>query len=440
MENVSKENNCGALPITIANEVTTYVCRFLHSIVKVHLVVPAIKPILGYLFVAMAVCGCASTGTAPEIAKTEYQVDRLPLVAGVYYPPELRDYSTRNRPGLFSMKVSFGERVIESINFALTGLFDKLVDLSEWPQMKPSSEALDLVIVPRLIDSNRLEVSLFNPTGDDLGKLEAVGNVENSYGLKNKLDVFGMLNAFSRLEDIDLLRIIELRNAVARLVVALAAHPAVVNRVNEVHHQTSTTQGQSLSNNGFASTKAAIGLAIIPKWENYYDSLQYPPDIEGCMEKAFRKSYPEITLVPAQNVRLAVFPWLEVGIVPEEGEKLLEVLNKPRLLAQLNDINVRYMATINLTTNEGEFKGPFFCGYGYGGGGCLGFESGEIKTIVSGNLLDMTTGKILDEPIDAKSKGKAWHAGYVVPFWNSGDSEEKACAEVADQIVKRMAH
>lgn len=248
--------------------------EYFNSIVKVHLVTSGIKLILGSVFVAIAVCGCASTGTAPEIEKTEYQVERLPLDVGVYFTPELQDYSSRNRPGLFSIKLSFGKRVVESINFALTSLFDKLVVLSEWPQTKPSSEALDLVIVPRIIkldsDGAHLEVTLFNSTGDDLGKFEVDGYAENVYGLDNKLQQFEMLNTFSRLEGTDLLRSIELRNAVARLVVALAAHPAVVNMVNEVHHHTSPTQDRGQTNDVIAPAKTANGLSVIPRWSYPY--------------------------------------------------------------------------------------------------------------------------------------------------------------------------
>jgi hypothetical protein len=407
------------------------------------------KNVLACVLVAIAVSGCASIGKAPEIAKTEYQVERLPLTAGIYYPAELRDYlSTVDRsvePGraFYHDRIPFGLPAVQSIDFALDSLFAKLVELSEWPPVKPSSEVLDLVIVPRIIALEypagaRLGVTLFTSSGDALDTFEIDGVVANDFWDRVKSRDSNIKNILTlNLPPEPLFKTEALRNAAAQLVVTLAAHPVMTSMVAEKTRDAATARSQDASDEAIGQARTAMGLAIIPKLLPQTLERQSPPDVEGCLEKAFTKLYPGIELATAQSVRQAVFPWLELGIAPDNEEELLGVLRRPFLLARLNDINVRYV-TLPTLTNRGDFTGPFFCGGGYGGAGCLGYMSGEFQSTLSGQLWDLATGRALGEPLLENAKATSWVAGFVIPFGHGGDTAGNACAKMAGDIARRM--
>jgi len=408
------------------------------------------KNVLACGLVAIVVNGCASIGKAPDIEKTEYQVERLPLTAGIHYPAELRDYlSTVDRsvePGraFYHDKIPFGTPAVQSIDFALDSLFQKLVEVAKWPQIEPASEALDLVIVPRIIALEypagaRLGFTLFTSSGEVLDTFEVEGAVADDFWGRVRNRDSDISKIFvPKLPPEPLFKTEALRNAVAQLVVKLAAHPVVTSMVAGQARDAATAHSQDAPDKPIGQARTAMGLAIVPRLSPQTLERQSPADAADCLEKAFEKHHREVELVPAQSVRLAVFPWLELGIAPDSEEELLRVLRRPLLMARLNDINVRYV-TLPTLINEGELAGPFACGGGYGGAGCFGYMSGEFQSALSGQLWNLATGEVLGEPILSNAKATSWIAGFIIPFGHGTDTARTVCTRMADEIVEKMA-
>ena len=101
-------------------------------------------------------------------------------------------------------------------------------------------------------------------------------------------------------------------------------------------------------------------------------------DFIECVATDLSKNEKGLRVIPADEFRDVVFPWFEPRVEPERSAQLAGLLNQPRLAAQLDSIDLRYLVWIDGRTSRTSSAGSLGCAVGPGGGGCFGFLTGTM--------------------------------------------------------------
>ena len=96
-------------------------------------------------------------------------------------------------------------------------------------------------------------------------------------------------------------------------------------------------------------------------------------DFIECVATDLSKNEKGLRVIPADEFRDVVFPWFEPRVEPERSAQLAGLLNQPRLAAQFDSIDLRYLVWIDGRTSRTSSAGSLGCAVGPGGGGCFGF-------------------------------------------------------------------
>jgi hypothetical protein len=428
------------------------------------------------LLAVLGIGGCATTPQKldlPSAERTQVLVERLSGTVGIYYSPEFNDYigSGTGPTALGSgLQVPLGKSSIEMVHDALTSLFGNVVPLADWAVGKPTAESIELVIVPRITSfsasSNSYapvgswppaaegwpppphseielpvhigyEFSIYAPTGEKLASIDLVGRAL-------AVEELTLAKAFSMRDLFGATIAAAIRNAFAHLVVSLSAHSEILKRFKAEPLRATQAPGGRPGQAAVSSetqlqhTKPRVMLTVMPHLQS-----QTHAALKGvkCMERALNTLHDQVSLTPSSTVQRAVFPWLEAGVIPNQDEELIKLLERPSVALRLRELGVHYLLFPSLETRMSPPSGSFWCGGGLGGGaGCFGRTTAERTSTIAAKLWDLTTGHPVTTTYSAQSKGTSWIAGLIFPTWHTAPTEEEACLKVSRQIAESLPH
>lgn len=349
-----------------------------------------------------------------------------PLSIAVYYSPEFDKASMQaiRDLGFFrseKYEIPLGLASRWMFDLALQNAFKSISLLTEWPPSATVGD-VDLILVPRITSSKsgsdwRNEapsisylVSLFLP---GKGEITTIA-----------LDGFALDNSWSS----------AIGSAAAQLVTALDKLPLVATRgkVEPSPQSMGAEKSDGLQHLGLRNTE---GFAVVPLLEKP-ESVNRATKMQECLESKVVSSQPTLRLVPGSRVRAMVFPWLEAGMAPSK-EALENLLGRTSIASHLDRLHVRFVLfpTIDFVDNLG---GPFMCGYGLGGAGCLGVAAGSQATRFTVPVWDAANRIMVDAPIKGETEGFSWIVGFVLPVWHMADTFEEACSEIVEAFSRRI--
>jgi hypothetical protein len=152
-------------------------------------------------------------------------------------------------------------------------------------------------------------------------------------------------------------------------------------------------------------------------------------------ELAARADVPS-RIMPTPNFQDSLFPWFEPGRTPMAPDALDQMLRKPHVRARIADLNVRYLIGIAKRDESDGFPG-FFCGAGYGGGGCLGVGWENKETSLEAVIWDLLEGGLAGD-LSAHTSGTSLAIGVAVPIIFVAYTEAEACEKMADLIARSL--
>lgn len=152
-----------------------------------------------------------------------------------------------------------------------------------------------------------------------------------------------------------------------------------------------------------------------------------------CVGGRLAQASPAVQVVPADRVRLALFPWLEPSTAPKTPEALRRWLDEPAIRRALQAAGVRYLLEFRGGTQTDIPGGGILCGAGYGGGGCLGFAWGSRESAFHATLID-TQRTNTAQAADVRQRGKVYVPAFGLPVPLMAATETAACDELARQI------
>ena len=159
-------------------------------------------------------------------------------------------------------------------------------------------------------------------------------------------------------------------------------------------------------------------------------------DVAECVARKVQRTTPTPRVIPAQEFRDALFPWFEPTTAPNTPDELGSLLDKRLVQERIVSLGVRYVIFLSGTTAQGDFGGPFFCGGGYGGGGCFGYIAADRKSHISATIWDLEEA---DSPgtVDVETSGTIVVPAFILPFFvTPAMTETYACSVMGERLAR----
>lgn len=365
----------------------------------------------------LLISGCAAQRTVfpawnlPQLPSP--RVAPLPLTVGVHYPDALhREKHEEARGGPYLFVHDPGGASIALFDSVLGATFERIIRIPAWPPTGGAQPEVALVIVPSISGvwtgygaygtrTIEYEIGIFTAGGVriDTWNVSATGT---------GTAFFTNDETFSALT---------LRDAAAELLIGLRERPEIKARLPETDPVPIAEAADGWTRNR--------GIAILP-------STPSGESWATCMKDAL--SGGPVPFVEAERFRDATFPWFEPSVdQPATPEAWAQRLKDSLAGAGAMEIRARYALLVGGTTVNEPQKGPFMCGGGYGGAGCLGVTSSERRTSLRLTLVDLMRRELAGE-IETSESGSFTWIGIVVPIPIISPTETAACEEAAAKV------
>jgi len=129
----------------------------------------------------------------------------------------------------------------------------------------------------------------------------------------------------------------------------------------------------------------------------------------------------------------ALFPWFEPSTAPVNAAGLQSVLDRPGVVARLDEIGVRYVVWLDGSTQKTDGGGSVACAVGPGGGGCFGVGWWEKQSGYVATVWDLRTAAELGS-VSTDVTGTSVLIGAVAPIPIITPVQRTACSRLSEQL------
>jgi len=188
-------------------------------------------------------------------------------------------------------------------------------------------------------------------------------------------------------------------------------------------------QGQDL---GSAAANSP-GLAVL----SYNLDAASRLHVVDCLSPPLAKQDKQIKIIPAQQAKNALFPWLEESVLSLEPKQAAMLLSDHLIRERARESGLRYLVFLTQASSSSSMNGPFVCGGGYGGAGCLGGARIGRETTVAAVIWDLERGRESRELSETK-RAHDILVGLVLPLWIPGglSTRTEACHTMAQKLLQ----
>ena len=161
-------------------------------------------------------------------------------------------------------------------------------------------------------------------------------------------------------------------------------------------------------------------------------------DFIKCVAADLSKNDKGLRVITADEFRDLVFPWFEPRVEPDQSAQLAGLLNQPRLAAQLDSIDLRYLVWVDGRTSRTSSAGSLGCAVGPGGGGCFGFLTWDNDASYEATVWDTQIGQTAGR-ISSDAEGTSYMPAFVVPLPIVARVKSNACKSLSKQIANFLS-
>jgi len=140
-------------------------------------------------------------------------------------------------------------------------------------------------------------------------------------------------------------------------------------------------------------------------------------------------------LLPHQTFVDSVYPWLEPSTTPVDADFVQTLLARPGIKERIAADKVRYLVSIEGSTNVVEREGSISCAVGPGGGGCLGVAFWKKASGYEATVWDLQRGSAMGT-VGADVDGRSVFVGAIVPLPFVAPVQRTACNRLAGQLQR----
>ena len=394
-------------------------------------------PVLLALSIVLA--GCA-TGPRPSDAiflepafpsLPPARVSRLRAAAGVFYSAEFsqgtfRDRSTpeaSHRPGPASVAL---------FDHVLASSFERVVRVPTWPPTAADAADVAVVFVPRIAGVTTIREPSSQTATVFSGRLIEYG--VDLYTTAGVLVDSWTIHARSRIEGAwtprgDALYPAALRDAAAQLLSSIARRPALAAKL--------PIAGSADGPRRPAAPHAVSGgpprLAIASILEPLAASDRQSGRDAACLADALSRAVPEVSIVPSEQIRDALFPWFEASTLIETAQWMPDLMRQQAVRQGFGHAGVDYLALLHSERTSSRNPDALRCDTTYRAPGCSGVRGDALKTRLRVTLWNL--GRFtMSANFEVESAGSATIAGLTVPIPGAAKSSGSACERAAAAI------
>lgn len=164
-----------------------------------------------------------------------------------------------------------------------------------------------------------------------------------------------------------------------------------------------------------------------------------PQSMVDCVSSSLSKHDSRIKTMPSQEAKNLLFPWLQESVLSLDPKPVAMLLSNTLLQQRSRESGLRYVVFLTQAHSSSNSYGPFLCGGGYGGAGCLGAARITRETTVSAMVWDLERGR---ESKDLLTTERAHDllVGAILPLWIPGGMSTKAhaCHTMAQKLLQAV--
>jgi hypothetical protein len=339
----------------------------------------------------------------------------LPIVLGLHFPADFDSPLTSATRHLATFHQ--GSRVRASIELAARSRFRSVKLVKDWKQGGSGvNRDWDLLLVPRArsVDVQAVGASRFTASYV-FAIYDPAGQLVHEYRLDGYTSIDA--NAYFLGAGLEEVAARAMRGVLSRWLVEFCNPDAIRHRIPSC-----VSELPEARLGGVAAASPPSRMVLVP-WP--IEDSEWTSDAIACLQSELTHA-----ILPEEIARNAIFPWFETATLPRETSQLDALFGREDVRRRLS-VHARYIVFIYSVTEQ-SMGGPFFCGSGGGGAGCLGVASGERKTQVRAFVYDMLLENT--KTLEAIALGQKVMLGILVPLWHTSDTTGVACRDVARQL------
>ena len=354
----------------------------------------------------------------------------LPIAVGVHYAPEFAhgvvvDRSApevTHRPGPASVAL---------FDHVLASAFEGVVRVAAWPPpANDRQQNVALVFVPRIVGVATVRNPPSRTSGGFSGRLiEYAVDVFTTAG--DRVDAW-TLHARSQRDGAwsprdDRLYTAAFRDAAAQLLTAIVRRPALRARLPAARQPETAPSGPR------AAPPGPIRLAITSLLEPSESGERKTVNDAACLAGALAQSHPEMSVVPVEEIRDALFPWFERSTLMDAAQQMPELMRQAAVRAGIGSAGLDYVALIHTERSSDRNPDALRCDTTLRAPGCSGVRGDALKTRLQVTLWNLRR-FTMSARFEVESAGSATIAGLTVPIPGSRQGSASACERAAAAI------
>ena len=159
-------------------------------------------------------------------------------------------------------------------------------------------------------------------------------------------------------------------------------------------------------------------------------------DFVTCLSNHVNTGSDALSVLSEREFVNATFPWFEPRTAPLTMTDLAEVISRRLISERIEEIGVRYLVWIEGTTQRSDESGSLQCTVVTGGiPACFGFLSWESGSNYEASVWDVERGMTVGT-LSSEAAGTSFVPAVVIPLPFIARVQEKACANLSDEIKK----
>ena len=396
------------------------------------------KPAHAILALWIGLIGCANQPGASDAIVLQpafpslpaARLAPLPTAVGVFYTPEFTRGAITDR-GAPEVTHRPGIASIALFDHVLAAAFEGVARLSAWPPptaVPPAAGAL--IFVPKIAGIATVRSPATQTAPGFSGRLIEYGvDVYASGG--ERIDSW-TLHARSRTEGAwtprdDRLYPAALRDAAAQLLNAIARRPALRARLPVATQPEITPAGPRTGRPG------PIRLAITSLLEPSDASEGKTVNPSACLADGLAQAHPEVSIVPVEQIRDALFPWFEPSILIDTAQRMPELMRQAAVRDGVGSAGLDYIVLIHTERSSDRNPDALRCDTTYRAPGCSGVRGDPLKSRLQVTLWNLRR-FTMSARFEVESAGSATIAGLTVPIPGTRQKSAGACERAAAAI------
>lgn len=152
-----------------------------------------------------------------------------------------------------------------------------------------------------------------------------------------------------------------------------------------------------------------------------------------CVTDRVQSGKAKLNVHPADELRDAIFPWLEPRTAPQQAKDLPALLAKPEINKRINQRGIRYLIWIRGDTERTNSGGSLSCAAAPTGAACFGLTWWENQSAYEAIIWDIDDG-VSAGSISASVNGTSVIPALIIPMPFIARTRSAACKGMSNQL------